>query len=79
MKKMNESDNITHAVAWCHHRMHWGNMTLKMVKKHECLKKQCPFLEKFEDHPYWKQRAIKKQKKKEKKNVLRYQSNSERD
>ena len=52
------------AVAYCHNKSHKGLLTVKMMKNHECLRKQCPFLEKYEDRPYWEERILKKQKKK---------------
>lgn len=59
------------AVAYCHCNAHKGDMSAKTMKKHGCLSKNghecCPFLEKHEEHPYWKERAIKKEKKKERK------------
>jgi hypothetical protein len=30
-------------------------LTIGMIKKHQCLEKQCPFLRRFWDHPYWQQ------------------------
>lgn len=52
---------------YCHNKSHKGYLSVKMIKKHECLRKQCPFLEKYEDHEYWKQRERIKLKKKENK------------
>lgn len=48
------------AVAYCHLNAHKGALSKNMLKQHQCLAKQCPFLEKYEDHPYWKERARKK-------------------
>jgi hypothetical protein len=53
------------AVGRCHHNWHKGNMSAKMVKTHKCLGKQCPYFEKYEDHPYWKEREAIKAKKKQ--------------
>ena len=46
--------------AYC--RKHCGYVTVSEMKRHECLKKQCRHLCKY-DHPYWKQRETLKQKK----------------
>ena len=54
-------------VGFCCYRKHRGYLTLKIMKNHECLKKQCPCLKKCEDHPYWEQREKIKQLKKQKK------------
>lgn len=58
------------AVAYCHCKAHKGNLSVKMLKQHECLGKQCPYLEKYESHDYWRQREALKAKKKEKRFVL---------
>ena len=54
-------------VGWCRHNRHRGKLSAKQMKNHECLKKQCPFFTKNENHPYWAEREHLKQKKKEKK------------
>ena len=53
------------SVAYCHVNKHKGRLSVKIMKKHECLKKQCPWLEKLE-HPYWDQRKARKAKKTQK-------------
>ena len=59
-----KGDNV---VAYCHFNKHKGTLSAGMIKKHECTKKQCPFLEKYENKPYWIRKqvvnAIKKYKK----------------
>ncbi|MBQ3794789.1 MAG: hypothetical protein II842_00640 [Butyrivibrio sp.] len=40
-------------VAYCHCYKHRGGLSKDMMKQHECLKKGCRYLEKYEDHPYW--------------------------
>lgn len=52
---------------YCHSKMHKGYLSVKRLKSHKCLQKQCPMLEKFEEHPYWQERARIKAKKKAKK------------
>lgn len=37
-------------------------LTVKMLKQHDCLNKQCHHLIKNENHPWWIQRAITKAK-----------------
>lgn len=51
--------------AWC--GFHKGCLTVKHLKKHKCLKKNCNALVRYDDHPYWEERKIKKINKKEKK------------
>ena len=60
----NESNNCA---AFC--KYHNCCMTVKQLRTKECLKKQCRHLQKY-DHPYWRQREILKNNKKEKKNMI---------
>lgn len=53
------------ACAFCRH--HHCYLTVKQVKQHECLKKQCWYLYKNENHDWWRQREVAKQKRKERK------------
>ena len=56
------------AVAKCLCKAHTGNLSVKMMKTHNCLSKcgheACPFLEKL-DHPYWEARRLRKEAKKQ--------------
>ena len=54
---------MTRSVAYC--KRHGCHLTCNTLKQRECLKKQCHFLDKHEEHDYWRQRAQKKAKKKE--------------
>ena len=51
------------AVGFCRH--HQAALTAKTLKQHECLKKNCNALKKYEEHSYWIEREVKKQRKKE--------------
>lgn len=54
--------------AFCtHHKCH---LTVKQLKQHDCLKKQCHYLHKHEDHDWWRQRALVKQKRVKRKERL---------
>lgn len=59
------SNNV---VAYCKH--HRCGMTVKQMKCKNCLGKQCWYLQKNEEHPYWKQREITKQKRQERKQAI---------
>ena len=61
---MSNQPSKEHSVGYCHCKTHKGKISVKMLKKHQCLGKQCPFLQKYEDHPYWEQRRRKKELKK---------------
>ena len=62
---MGKQPNSPRTVGYCHNQKHHGALSVKMIKQHQCLGKQCPYLEKIENHPYWKNRAEIKEKKKE--------------
>ena len=55
------------AVAYC--KRHHCYITSTQVKHKECLNKQCYHLEKRE-HEFWKQRELKKQRRKQRKDIL---------
>lgn len=59
-------------VGWCNYRKHRGKLSLKQMKSHECLKKQCKYLKKNDNHPYWNQREQNKQAKKARKFETRF-------
>ena len=45
-------------------RYHRYYLTVKQVRQHECLKKQCHYLQKNETHDWWRQREVVKQRRK---------------
>ena len=53
------------ACGYC--KYHGCYLTVKMLRKHDCLNKQCYHLVKNKDHKWWAQRAEIKQKRKERK------------
>ena len=55
--------------AYC--RLHNCAVTVKQLKKKECLKKECWHLEKNEQHQYWQQRERVKHLREERKQALR--------
>lgn len=46
------------SVAYC--KRHGCHLTCNTLKQRGCLGKQCHFLDKHEEHDYWRQRAQKK-------------------
>ena len=58
------------ACGFCRH--HSCYLTVKQVRQHECLKKQCYYLQKNESHDWWRQRDVMKQKRKSKKSITQY-------
>lgn len=52
--------NERRAIGYCHY--HKCYVTTTQLKQKECLKKQCAALEKY-DHEFWRQRELKKAKK----------------
>lgn len=53
---------------FCKH--HNCYLTVKQSRQHNCLQKQCRHLIKNENHPYWKQREITKQRRKDRKQQI---------
>ena len=45
--------NRSRAVGYC--KRHCAALTVKTLKGHNCLGKQCNALKKYEDHDYWRQ------------------------
>lgn len=45
------------AVGYCHYKLHQGYLSEKQLKNHGCLGKQCPHLQKYEQHQFWVRRA----------------------
>ena len=58
------------AVGYCRH--HCAALTVKTLKGHECLKKQCDALKKYEEHDYWRQHEQKKELRKARKQATKY-------
>ena len=56
------SDNVA---GYC--KLHRCAMTVKQIRRKECLAKQCWHLEKNPSHDWWRQREVMKQKRKAKK------------
>lgn len=69
VKGMFGSDvSMNHSCGFCRH--HSCCLTAKQMKAKNCLGKQCWYLVKNEDHPYWTQRAIMKQKRRDRKQTI---------
>ena len=59
------SNNVA---AYC--RYHHASITVKQMKCKNCLQKECGHLVKNEEHQYWRQREVLKQKRKERKSRI---------
>jgi len=57
--------------AYCHNITHKGYLTTAAIKSHECLGKNCPYLQKFEEHEWWHQRELLKAQRKRSKMLKR--------
>ncbi len=66
-KFMVNQPHMKNAIGYCHSGEHQGFMSEKMLKQRGCLGKQCPQLQKYENHEFWIKRAEIKQLKKLKK------------
>ena len=56
------------AVGYCN--FHKVALTVKTMKCHKCLKKQCDALTKYQTHDFWRQHEQKKEMRKARKQVL---------
>lgn len=56
--------SVSRLIGYCHIRNHPGYLTAQLLREHECLRKKCPFLERFETADFWKARQVSKQCKK---------------
>ena len=48
------------SIGYCHYSQHLGYVNDNIIKKHQCLEKQCKYLERYEDNIYWCRREIRK-------------------
>ena len=58
-------------VGWCHNSLHKGALTKNILKSHDCLGKNCHFLVRNDQSPYWAQLELKKQSKEKRKAKVR--------
>lgn len=56
------------AVGYCY--FHKAALTVKTMKGHGCLGKQCDALKKYEEHDFWRQHEQKKERRKAKKQMV---------
>ena len=56
------------AVGYCY--CHCAALTVKTLKNHNCLSKQCNALKKYEDHDFWRQQQQRKEWRKARKERL---------
>lgn len=68
MKQCLFGTSSNNCCAYC--KLHHCSMTVKQMKAKNCLGKQCWHLAKNEEHQYWKQREVVKQKRKGRKQML---------
>ena len=50
-------------IGYCWYYMHRGYLNTKLMREHECLEKECKYLQKYETHPYWEEVEREKEKK----------------
>lgn len=62
MKECLFNSHSNNVAAYC--RYHHCSMTVKQMKCKNCLQKECKHLVRNEEHQYWKQRELTKQKRK---------------
>lgn len=68
MEKTLYNNYSNNCCAYC--KLHNCSMTVKQMRKKECLQKQCWHLEKNEVHDFWRHKARMKEIRKERKEAL---------
>lgn len=76
MKKCLYNTHSNNISAYCHNPVHPYAMTPRQMECKNCLGKQCEYFEKEENHPIWRQKEAKKQKRKQRKERLNNYVNS---
>lgn len=51
-------------IGYCNYKLHPGALTAQLLKSHECMQKQCPYLKRLEDRKFWKKRKDRNENKK---------------
>ena len=67
-----------HVVGYCHCRLHKGHLTKKLLDAHDCLHKNCVYLERNNEHPFFMQRNKNRDAKKQAK-LMRKQMEQEQE
>ncbi len=63
MKQISFSRKSSAPCGICHNPTHRGYLVAKAIKEHDCIVKNCKYLQKL-DHDYWRQRERKRLEKK---------------
>lgn len=61
--------NKSKACGFC--KLHKKHLTVRTVKEHKCLSKQCRYLVKYVEHDWWREREKAKQIRKARKQAIR--------
>ena len=54
-------------VGWCHHSLHKGAMNKAILTQHDCLGKNCPYLQRNPESPFWAARERERESKEKRK------------
>ena len=65
------TEGLTNTVAYC--RRHKKSMTVKVMKRRNCLGYGCNYLIKHPEHPFWQEQEERKEKRRERKRRLEEQ------
>ena len=72
------STKPTAIVGYCNLYGHRGFLNLRLLKEHQCIDKKCPYLDKYENSSFWKEKEKNKFCKKLHKQEKRYFADRER-
>lgn len=65
-------------VGICHNPIHKGYLSVTLLNKHDCIDKECRYLERFEDYPYWVRQRNKESEKNRRKEKIRQSDRKQR-
>ena len=58
MNYMSHQPRPSNAVAYCHNQDHKGYLSPNLIKCHNCISKNCKYLEKYEEKTFWIKREL---------------------
>lgn len=64
-------------VGYCWLEKHKGYITKQIMDEHQCIEKQCPFFQKYEDAPYWKEKEKRKKDRQNRKELEKIEKEKE--
>lgn len=70
--------NISTIVGFCYYAGHQGYITVRLMKEHKCVEKNCALLKVFENMPYWREQRKQSEEKLRRKKLAQQQKYKKR-